>query len=223
VTRDIVIFDLDGTLIDSMGPLEALFCDMLAERCAVDPSASAEVYAEFLGAGPRVQFEAALRRHGLLDAISLDEITADYWEVAETYEPEPFPETIEVLEALRNTGHTLLVSSGSTTASVVRKTRLAGIGGLFRMALGSDDAVKHMAKGPGHFRLMREGLDLTEAEFGKRAVFVGDAAYDMQVARAAGLPAIGRLSGTNKAMLVDAGAMHLIGDLSEIAALLMAL
>ncbi|HEX5368066.1 MAG TPA: HAD family hydrolase [Dehalococcoidia bacterium] len=223
MTRDIVIFDLDGTLIDSMGPLEALFCDMLAERCAIDPSASAAVYAEFLGAGPRVQFEAALRRHGRLDTISLDEITSAYWEDAESYEPEAFPETREVLKALQAAHHTLLVSSGGTTASVKRKTRLAGIDGMVRLMLGTDEGVEHMAKGPGHFHLILQVLDLDEAAFQQRAVFVGDAAHDMRVGRAAGLPAIGRLTGDNGPALRDAGATHLISDLREIPALLMAL
>ncbi len=223
VSRDILIFDLDGTLIDSMAPLEALFCDMLAERCAIDRHVSRPIYVELLGAGPRVQFEAVLSRHRLLGAVSLDEITSDYWEVAESYQPEPFPETLAVLEALHRAGNTLLVSSGSTTASVVRKMRLAGIDGLFRLMLGSDEGMAHMAKGPGHFRLMREALSLDEAAFRQRAVFIGDAAHDMRVGRNAGLPAVGRLTGANHAALVDAGATHLISDLREIEALLMGL
>jgi phosphoglycolate phosphatase-like HAD superfamily hydrolase len=223
VTRDILIFDLDGTLIDSMAPLEALFCDMLAERCAIPEHVSLPVYHELLGAGPRAQFEAVLRRKGLLDAVSLDDITADYWQIAESYEPEPFPETLEVLQSLRSAGHTLLVSSGGTTPSVARKTRLAGIDGLFRLMLGTDEGVVHMAKGPGHFHLIRQGLDLDEAAFQRRAVFVGDAAYDMRVGRGACLPSVGRLTGANHAALLEAGATHLITDLRDIAPLLMGL
>ena len=143
-------------------------------------------------------------------------------EAAESYEPEPFPETTEVLEALRNSGNTLLVSSGGTTASVKRKTRLAGIDRMFRLMLGTDEGVVHMVKGPGHFHLIRE-VDLNEAAFRQRAVFVGDAAHDMRVGRAAGIPAIGRSTGSNGTALRQAGATHLITDLRDIAPLLMGL
>ncbi len=80
-----------------------------------------------------------------------------------------------------------------------------------------------MKKGPGHFDLIMKTLDLSEDELRARGVFVGDAVYDMQVARNAGVLAVGRLTGENGEALRQAGAQHLIRDLGEMDALLSSL
>jgi phosphoglycolate phosphatase-like HAD superfamily hydrolase len=73
-----------------------------------------------------------------------------------------------------------------------------------------------MAKGPGHFRLIREALGLQDGDLRQHGVFVGDGVYDMEVARAAGILAVGRLSGDNAATLRGAGADHLIRSLADL-------
>jgi phosphoglycolate phosphatase-like HAD superfamily hydrolase len=99
---------------------------------------------------------------------------------------------------------------------VARNARLTGIDRLFRLLLGTDAGVPDMAKGPGHFRLIREALGLHENDLRQRSVFVGDGVYDMEVARAACILAVGRLSGGNSAALREAGADYLITSLAEL-------
>ncbi|HEU0074269.1 MAG TPA: HAD family hydrolase [Dehalococcoidia bacterium] len=219
----ILIFDLDGTLIDTMTQLADLFCEMLQREHGVPADVSRPIYVELAGKGPRPQFEAVLATIGQHDQELVDGITERYWQVAETFEPIAFPETLDVLKQLHRDGHTLAVSSGGTTASVERKTRLTGIGHLFSLALGTDEGVPNMRKGPGHFELLRSGLDLTEADLQARGVFVGDAVFDMQVARDARIVAVGRVSDGNGEAMRRAGAQHLIHDLREMHALLPAL
>lgn len=219
----VLIFDLDGTLLDTMGPLADLFCDMLRDECDVPEEVSRPVYTELAGKGPRPQFEAVLSPLGRTDVAFLDDITLRYWQVAETYRPVAFPETLDALSQLRRDGHTLVVSSGGTTESVRRKIRETGVDRLFRLALGTDLNVPGMAKGPGHFDLVTRSLSLTEGELRAGGVFIGDAVYDMQVARDAGIVAVGRLTGDNAETLRRAGAQHLIQDLREMQALLASL
>ena len=218
--KRILIFDLDGTLIDTMRDLADLFCEMLSSELDVPDSVSRPIYVELAGKGPRPQFEAVLSSIGRLDAALLDGITARYWDAAEVFQPVAFPETPEVLQQLERDGHTLVVSSGGTTASVERKLRLTGIDGLFRLALGSDDGVPNMRKGPGHFQLVSQALELRDGDLKARGVFIGDAVYDMQVAREANLAAVGRVTDGNAETLRLAGAQHLIRDLREMQPLL---
>jgi phosphoglycolate phosphatase-like HAD superfamily hydrolase len=221
--RHVLIFDLDGTLIDTMGPLADLFCDMLREEHGVAEEVSRPIYVELAGKGPRPQFKAVLSTIGRLDEAVLDDITARYWVAAERFEPAPFPETASALAVLRAGGHAMAVSSGGTTPSVQRKLRRTGIDGFFPIALGTDEGVPGMRKGPGHLEIVARSLALRDGELQARGVFVGDAVYDMQVARDAGIRAVGRVSDGNASALRSAGAQHLIQDLREIEALLAAL
>ena len=219
----ILVFDLDGTLIDTMRDLADLFCDMLQREYDVPDEVSRPIYNQLAGKGPRPQFEAVLARVGRLEHELVDAITEDYWRVAETYDPVAFPETLEVLGRLHREGHTLIVSSGGTSASVQRKLRLTRLDPLFSLALGTDEGVPEMRKGPGHFELIARSLGLRDHELPARGVFIGDAVYDMQVAREAGMVAVGRVTDGNGETLRLAGAHHLINDLREMHALLAAL
>jgi phosphoglycolate phosphatase-like HAD superfamily hydrolase len=158
-----------------------------------------------------------------MDEALADQLTADYWAASEAFVPSLFPETLEVLESLRVQGHTLIVSSGGRPEFVARNLRLTGIDRLLRLALGTDTLLPDMAKGPGHFKLIRDALGLAEDELRQRGVFIGDGAYDMEVAGAGGLVAIGRLTGENSATLREAGAGYLINSLTELDAILDAL
>ena len=218
--KRILIFDLDGTLIDTMSQLADLFCDMLLEEHGVPHEVSRPIYVDLAGKGPRPQFEAVLEQVGRRDQALVDAITEHYWKVAETYEPVAFPETLEVLSRLHQEGHSLVVSSGGTSASVERKLRLTRIDHLFRLALGTDEGVPGMRKGPGHLKLVARSLVLRDGELQSRGVFIGDAIFDMQVAREAGIIGVGRVTDGNGETLRLAGAQHLIDDLREIQALL---
>jgi phosphoglycolate phosphatase-like HAD superfamily hydrolase len=202
-----------------MGPLADLFCEMWLRR-GVPESLSRPIYVREMGKGPRPQFVEVLKATEAMDEALADRLTAEYWEASEAFEPSLFPETAEVLESLRVQGHTLAVSSGGKSTFVARNTRLTGIDRLFRVILGTDPDVPHMAKGPGHFRLIGEALGLRDGELRATGVFVGDGVYDMQVARAAGILAVGRLTGENHATLREAGANHLIGSLAELESIL---
>jgi beta-phosphoglucomutase-like phosphatase (HAD superfamily) len=92
----ILIFDLDGTLLDTMGPLADLFCEMWARR-GVPDSISRPIYIREMGKGPRPQFVEVLKATESLDEALADRLTAEYWAACEAHEPAAFPETVGVL------------------------------------------------------------------------------------------------------------------------------
>lgn len=215
----LIVFDLDGTLIDSMEQYTSLFCRLLAERHNIDEAFSRDVYESMAGLPPGRQFAETLKRAGR-DATYSEWLTHEFWAVAEKHTPPVFPEVADVLEALRAAGHTLVISSGGRPQVARYRALHAGIDEHFALVLGTDEAVEGMAKGPGHFAIMRKSLGLSTVDLSARGVFVGDGVYDMQVAREAGMPAVGRLTGNNAETLRRAGAEYLIEDLNDLEAAL---
>jgi phosphoglycolate phosphatase-like HAD superfamily hydrolase len=219
--RRILIFDLDGTLVDTMAPSADLFCEMLSRELRVPEHVSRPLFTRLMGRGPKAQFDAVLRQVGSWDAALVEDITKRYWEADEANTPALFPDVLDALHGLRQDGYTMVISSGSIPTSVQRKTRVSGIDSLFRLALGSDEDVPGLAKGAGHFAMIAEALSLTPSELSDAGVFIGDGVYDMQLARAAKMLAVGRLTGDNADVLVQAGAHRVISELHELRSLLL--
>ena len=74
-SKRILVFDLDGTLADSMTAYTELFCEMLESECGVPDAVSRSVYTRLVGKGPKAQFEAVLRRVGSWDPARVENIT----------------------------------------------------------------------------------------------------------------------------------------------------
>jgi phosphoglycolate phosphatase len=185
----VLIFDLDGTLVDSMGALADIFCEILAQH-GVATDLSREVYFALAGMGPERQFEQALRRAGLLD-VDAELLTEAFWGLSKAISPAAFPEVPAALAALDAAGYAMFISSGGRTDFARKRAESAGIAGYFRLILGTDKGVPRMAKGPGHFELISADLAPAQDALRELAAFVGDGPYDMQVAAAAGILAIG--------------------------------
>ncbi len=114
----------------------------------------------------------------------------------------------------------MFVSSGGRPDFARARAKAARIGAFFRLVLGRNDNDPDMAKGAPHFRIIRENLGLSEADFRFSTAMIGDGPFDMQVAKEAGLTAIGRLTGENGRQLRDAGAQLLFADMHDLLRLL---
>jgi phosphoglycolate phosphatase len=178
-----VMFDLDGTLIDTMGGFADLAADIMARHLGLDLAFARRRYLETSGIPFRQQLEVIApgaahnqassdefedRKRAVCDATSMD------------------ADTICGLEQLRALGMKLVVSSNGAQRFVddfARKETLA-----FDLVLGFD-ASRDLAKGAPHVARTRRvlGLDLHEL------VFVGDSLKDAELAAACGIPFVGRI------------------------------
>jgi beta-phosphoglucomutase-like phosphatase (HAD superfamily) len=119
----VLIFDLDGTLVDSMGALASIFCEILSQHgVAID--LSREVYLALAGRGPERQFEEALSRAGLTD-MDAELLTEAFWQLSEAIAPSAFPEVSEVLAALKTAGYVMssAAAAGRTSRAFVPNRR----------------------------------------------------------------------------------------------------
>jgi phosphoglycolate phosphatase len=185
MSAPVIIFDLDGTLVDTLSDLQAAVNAMLAERGQL-PLPPDEV-AAMVGDGTTMLVERALAARGLGDAPlapALDRFLALYG-AAPTRSSRPFPGVPEVLARLAAEGMRLAVCTNKPshlTASVLRDLWLDGF---FAAVLGGDSLPERKPH-PAPLRAILARLD---GETGAAAM-VGDHRNDMLAAEAAGIPAV---------------------------------
>ena len=208
VRYPILLFDLDGTLIDS-GPII-----LASMRHAVQEVLGVEIDE------PRVR--AAIGGPGLvaqmrdLDAERADELVDAYRAHNEPLhaELEAFPRMLDVLPVLRERGHRLGIVTAKRRATVeLAFDRFPELRELAEVVVGSDDTVRHK---PDPEPLL-EALARFGAEPGN-AAYVGDSPFDVQAAKSGGLFAVavawGGIHGVEA--LVAVGPDVLVSDPQEL-------
>ena len=181
----VVLFDLDGTLIDS-GPM--IVASMKhAAKSVLGREISEEVLSAAIG-GPGLvaQMEA-------LAPDRVDDLVAAYREHNEPLheELEAFWEVIEVLPRLREQGRRLGIVTAKRHATVrLAFDRLPELEQNFDVVIASDDTERHKPA-PDPILAALDRLDARP----EAAAYVGDSPFDIRAAKAAGMHAIAVLWG----------------------------
>jgi pyrophosphatase PpaX len=171
----VVLFDLDGTLVDSAGVILASFhhaTETVLQRRFPD----AEILAQVGGTNLETQL-------GLLAAPEhVDELVRVYRAHNDpSYsELDCFDGMVEVLAQLKREGRRLGVVSAKRSPTVERVFEGAGIGTYFDVVVGSDATERHKPDPEPLLHALKE-LGAQPAE----AAYVGDSPFDMAAAKAA--------------------------------------
>lgn len=201
-----VVFDMDGTLLNTLPDLTALTNAVLSDLGY--PTHTEEAIRGFIGDGVR-----ALMMRAMPDSASDDEKEAALAEWKSRY-PEfgrrktvPYPNIIEMLEGLKSKGVKLGVLSNKFDAAV---KDLAGFyfPATFDVAKGESPTCPRKPDPTGLLASIQEiGLNPSQV------AYIGDSAGDMKTAKAAGAMAIGVSWGYQTVdRLVSAGADMVIDD-----------
>jgi phosphoglycolate phosphatase len=200
------LFDWDGTLVDSLGPLyRANLAVMSSFGLPYDEATYRSTY--------QPDWRRMYGRLGI-PAERVDEAN-ELWHAA--YDGGStnalFPGTAEALERLARTGLRLgLVTAGERSVAVPQLARL-GLAGLFVVEVFGDDHPTHK---PDPAPLRAALRDLGLADRPGAAAYVGDFTDDMRMARAAGTRAIGVASVlADPAELLAAGAHEVVPSVAE--------
>lgn len=217
---DTVIFDLDGTLVDSAPDLTGALNHTM--RTIGLPEIGAGEVRHMVGHGARALIHKAVTAAGTtLDDTRFDaafHTFIDYYADHVADLTTPFPNVIETLSLLREAG----VKLGVCTNKPQRLTDLLldtlGMSGWFGAILGAD-AVAEKKPHAGHLTatVERLGGDL------RRTVMVGDSQTDVDTARNAGTPVVAVSFGYSTVPAADLMADRLIDDFNELPAALAAL
>ncbi|MDR1712624.1 MAG: HAD-IA family hydrolase [Coriobacteriales bacterium] len=207
---DAILFDLDGTLIDTKGLILRSFRH--ATRTVLDRVIPDDVLMDMVGIPLRDQMEKLSPEHA-------DELTATYREHNHRLHDElirGFAGVAETLEQLAAAGLRLGVVTSKRNALAQRGLDCFDLGGYFELLIGSDDTSRHKPL-PDPLLLAASRLSVEPA----RCAYVGDSPYDMQAARAAGMLAVAALWGMfERQRLLAAGAQLEATTFTELPALL---
>jgi pyrophosphatase PpaX len=176
----VVLFDLDGTLVDSGGVILASFhhaTETVLQRRFPDEQIMAHVGGSNL--------EAQMAR---LDPDNVDELVRVYRAHNDPSYSELgcFEGVVEVLAQLKDEGRRLGVVSAKRRPTVERVFEGADIGKYFDVVVGSDATERHKPHPDPLLYALKE-LDAAPED----AAYVGDSPFDMAAARAAKVFAVG--------------------------------
>ncbi|MBO1076813.1 phosphoglycolate phosphatase [Roseomonas marmotae] len=177
------IFDLDGTLVDSVPDIHAALNRLMAAR-GLPPFTLQEVVG-FIGDGvPTLLARAFTARDREPDAAALPDFLADY-EASAAVHTRPFDGIPTVLETLRQQGWLMAVCTNKPAAAAHILLDALGLSGLFA-AVGGGDSFPTRKPDPAHLLATLKAAGGDPA----RAVMIGDHHNDIAAARGAGVPAI---------------------------------
>ncbi|WP_322965544.1 HAD-IA family hydrolase [Sphingomonas fuzhouensis] len=180
----IVGFDLDGTLLDTSGDLAAAVNHALAS-IGRDPLSVAAVK-PMIGGGARAMLHYGLDATGGYDPETLDALhrrLLDYYEANLAVHTAPFPGALDALDELAARGVTLGIMTNKLERFARAILDALGLTERFASIIGGDTlGVSKPSPKPIQA--------LVEQCGGGTAAFVGDSIFDVQAARAAGLPVI---------------------------------
>lgn len=199
---DAVIFDLDGTLLDTLDDLMAATNYALARMGF--PTRSRKEVEAFVGNGvAKLMERAAPAGTSRADIARALDIFKPYYALHSKDKTAPYPGIPETLEALRARGCKLAVVSNKFDAAV--KTLAQDyFPGLMDMAAGENEA-GGVPKKPDPTMVLQTLQALGCAP--ERAVYVGDSDVDLQTAKNSALPCISVTWGfRDKPFLLEHGA-----------------
>lgn len=207
-----VVFDLDGTLVDTVPARIAGWSDVLAARGIATEAGTLE---PMIGMDGRALAREVARRVGRPlsgeDAEEIDRLAGERFD-AHNADPQPLPGVRLALTRLDDAGVTWAIATSSRAEQVRASVAALRLPSEPRIVDGS--RVEHAKPAPDLLLLAARELGVDPAA----TWYVGDSTWDMRAAAAAGMVPVGVLAGAavSRADLLDAGAAVVLDTLEEL-------
>lgn len=184
--RDVALFDLDGTVLDTYAPiLESM---RYATKMVFGEALPDSKLVSMVGQPLVTQMQAFAAERGCGSEVA-DELTRVYRKYNERDLDEksfPFPGIPEAIASLKNAGFTVGVVTSKRAVLATKSLKAHGLFDAFACVNGAEDSTAHK---PDPDPLLTAAKKLGVSP--DRCVYVGDSPYDLQAAHAANMPCVG--------------------------------
>jgi phosphoglycolate phosphatase len=211
----LAIFDFDGTLVDSFPGIVEVMRVVIDEykfdyemldtwRNLVGVPLPKQMEIILPGHEPDFHLEVADRYRAIYDGMAVEICP-------------PFPTMMPMLEELRKKGVIVTIASSKRSNLVQVVLDHHDIGHHFKMVVGAQEVSNHKPHPESvHHTLQHLAIDA------EHAVVIGDSTYDLDMARNAGVDAIGVLTGVHdKDTLAKSEPRHIVNGLDEVLPLIL--
>lgn len=208
----IVGFDLDGTLLDTLGDLGAAVNHALGriDRAPFPP----DQVKDLVGGGPRIMLQRALARDGAIPAdefAPLYEALLTFYRAHIAVHSRAFAGTEAMLNDLSARGVRLAVVTNKLESLAMQVLDELDLTHHFTAILGGDSL------GPGRAKPAPDLIiEMIARLGGGQAAYVGDTTYDVLAARSAGVPSLAVSFGFNDCPPAELGADAVIDHFDEL-------
>jgi phosphoglycolate phosphatase len=206
--KDTVIFDFDGTLVDSMDVFANIAAEIMPKHYPINFDTARAMYMETSGLPFFQQLESLFPNHKA-NAKASEEFESTKLEGY--YDRPLFTDTVDTLKHLRTNGMKVVVSSNNFQELVDAFVEKAGME--MDLVLGFKPG---FAKGADHFKYIEQTLNTNKQQM----LFVGDSMKDAEKARDFGLDFVGKEGVFTRAEFTKVFPdMNTIATLSELKAI----
>ncbi len=208
------IFDLDGTIVNSIPTYTETFTEILDRRFGIKGEDVISYYMNSTGTPLEEQFRHVLEMKNN-PSKEIPEMIVEFFDIVNKKDFVLYDNAKKVLKELFDKGIKLFLTTGSEDEETKIRLDGAGISKYFTEVLGSS----RKEKGPWHIEVFSKVAGKKIDDFSRNAFYVGDGPYDMHIAKMFEIFAIGVSTTVSRDLLIESGAdvvVDKIGDIKKL-------
>lgn len=207
-----VVFDMDGTVVDSMKLYARTFTKMMKEF-GISAKTSKEFYTRSAGTPLEQQLKIILTNNNIhVDELQVRALVARFRKEASRDKTRFFPRARKIILELARRGTVVMISSGAFDESIAERLEAGGLTSAVPFYCGSSV----IPKGPAHIAELAKKTCVRPEDLARYGCFCGDGETDMRIAVQTGLYPIGVAGTVTADLLYAAGAKRVVGRIGEL-------
>lgn len=207
-----VLFDLDGTLADTVGLILLSYRHTMERHLGAAPPDEAWI----AGMGRPLRDQLAEFASTPDQAKSMLETYVSFQRTVHDEMVQPYPGVVELVETLTREGRPIALVTSKRREMARRTLRCCGLEQHFGVVIGGDD----VERGKPHPAAVFAALEAMALVPSRQVLFVGDSPYDVQAGNAAGVTTVAALWGPfEREVVMNASPHHVVDTPAAIATL----